>query len=311
MNKSDWNYVDRWAKKIRAIRLLGGKCIKCGNDNILMLDFHHGDKNKESTYNEIGTYRWSVIEKEISKCVLFCKNCHQKYHYPETHDFKRKLMSMKEQYKCKKCGYDECLTSLDFHHRGEEDKKFNFGYVARRNGLLVSLPELVEELNKCDLLCKNCHAIEQIDVDKFNRLKDEIYAKDVKELPCAIDQKSVIDLYSQNIRSCDIAKMLNCARSTISKVLKDNGLKTNRIIKDFKIVCLWCKKEFGVRGRYSGTRRKFCSIECKRMGNRKVQRPSKEQLEADIGNLGWMAIGRKYNVTDNAVRHWARQYGLL
>lgn len=45
--------------------------------------------------------------------------------------------------------------------------------------------------------------------------------------------------------------------------------------------------------------------------NRGSNKPSKEQLAQDIENLSWLAIGRKYNVSDNGARKWARKYGLL
>jgi integrase len=39
---------------------------------------------------------------------------------------------------------------------------------------------------------------------------------------------------------------------------------------------------------------------------RKVERPSLEQLKKDIGNLGFVGTGKKYGVSDNAVRKWLR-----
>ena len=40
-------YLLRWAKKIKAISYLGGKCKKCGDNNIFHLSFHHtGNKDK-------------------------------------------------------------------------------------------------------------------------------------------------------------------------------------------------------------------------------------------------------------------------
>lgn len=42
------------------------------------------------------------------------------------------------------------------------------------------------------------------------------------------------------------------------------------------------------------------------------RKPLKEQLEKDIQEINnWSALGRKYSVTDNTVRKWARGYGLL
>jgi len=44
---------------------------------------------------------------------------------------------------------------------------------------------------------------------------------------------------------------------------------------------------------------------------RKVKnRPSKEELEKLISGNNWSAIGRMYGVSDNAVRKWARNYGI-
>ncbi len=34
-------------------------------------------------------------------------------------------------------------------------------------------------------------------------------------------------------------------------------------------------------------------------------------LKEDIENLSWVAIGKKYGVSDNAVRKWAKKYGIL
>jgi hypothetical protein len=41
---------------------------------------------------------------------------------------------------------------------------------------------------------------------------------------------------------------------------------------------------------------------------RKVERPSYEQLMADVAAMSFLAVGRKYGVSDNAVRKWLRWY---
>ncbi len=40
-------------------------------------------------------------------------------------------------------------------------------------------------------------------------------------------------------------------------------------------------------------------------------RPSKKDLVKMIQTTSWCAIGRKYDVSDNAVRKWARKYNLI
>jgi transposase-like protein len=41
---------------------------------------------------------------------------------------------------------------------------------------------------------------------------------------------------------------------------------------------------------------------------RKVERPPRDQLVAEIRQLGYLAVGRRYGVSDNAIRKWVRQY---
>lgn len=56
--------------------------------------------------------------------------------------------------KCQRCDGTFPGAVFDFHHRGE--KNFAIG-----NELLnKSIRELAEELDKCDLLCSNCHRME-------------------------------------------------------------------------------------------------------------------------------------------------------
>ena len=47
---------------------------------------------------------------------------------------------------------------------------------------------------------------------------------------------------------------------------------------------------------------------CPAPERRKVERPSYEQLMADVASMSFVAIGRKYGVSDNAVRKWIRWY---
>jgi hypothetical protein len=55
----------------------------------------------------------------------------------------------------------------------------------------------------------------------------------------------------------------------------------------------------------------YCSPACRQFAQRKVTRPSANelrQLMTDIGN--WTALGQLFGVSDNAVRKWAKRYGL-
>src|SRR5690606_25807547 len=53
--------------------------------------------------------------------------------------------------KCEKCGYSN-PTALHFHHREPEKKLF---MISKAIGKTLDL--IQEELDKCDLICANCH----------------------------------------------------------------------------------------------------------------------------------------------------------
>jgi hypothetical protein len=57
---------------------------------------------------------------------------------------------------CSICGYNNCTYSLEFHHVIPEDK--NKKIKLTMNGLFrYNDMDIINELNKCILLCSNCH----------------------------------------------------------------------------------------------------------------------------------------------------------
>lgn len=55
--------------------------------------------------------------------------------------------------RCEGCGYSVLAAALEFHHRDPATKGFGVGNF---NG---SLARLLAEVEKCDLLCANCHRV--------------------------------------------------------------------------------------------------------------------------------------------------------
>lgn len=69
--------------RLRAINLLGGKCVVCGySRDIHALDFHHIEEaTKEFGLSDRGMTRsWEKTEREVRKCALLCANCHREVH---------------------------------------------------------------------------------------------------------------------------------------------------------------------------------------------------------------------------------------
>lgn len=56
--------------------------------------------------------------------------------------------------RCKRCGFNENISILHFHHLDPGDKKYNISEKLNRGFEFIQ-----SELNKCILLCVNCHLI--------------------------------------------------------------------------------------------------------------------------------------------------------
>lgn len=82
----------------------------------------------------------------------YCKPCTTDQTVERQRALKEKAVEYKGG-KCVKCTYDRCISALEFHHREGETKDFGLGEVK-----LTSWSEkIMQELDKCDLLCANCH----------------------------------------------------------------------------------------------------------------------------------------------------------
>ena len=102
-----------------------------------------------------------IIEKECNKHGLTefsfrkdnryrCKKCSSE----AVTNRRRKLKELSVAYKggeCSKCGYSKCIAALEFHHL--HDKSFGLSL----NGFTRSWQKIKLELDKCILLCANCH----------------------------------------------------------------------------------------------------------------------------------------------------------
>ena len=86
-----------------------------------------------------------------------CRTCSQRCCCRlSLHNKRQRLKQLAVAYKggrCKKCGYRECLAALEFHHRRPGCKDLTVKIV----GAWAWSARLRRELDKCDLLCSNCH----------------------------------------------------------------------------------------------------------------------------------------------------------
>jgi hypothetical protein len=70
-------------------------------------------------------------------------------------DSRRDMIHAIKSVPCAMCGGTFPPYCMDFHHRNPNEKAFGIGQQAG----VVGLDRLLEEIEKCDILCANCHRI--------------------------------------------------------------------------------------------------------------------------------------------------------
>lgn len=134
--------------------------------------------------------------------------------------------------KCEVCGYNKCIAALTFHHKDPNEKEFGIA----QSGIPRKFEFIKNELDKCMILCSNCHA-------ELHHQENENILHEKKRL-LLLEKEEY--LKNGKIVSSDINK----ARSKIptkEKLIELVSSKTNKEICDiydvgYQTVSKWCKK---------------------------------------------------------------------
>lgn len=178
----------------------------------------------------------------------YCKMCYSILSIQRKRKFKQICLEYLGG-KCHQCGYNKCPAALEFHHIDPSKKDFS---ISKFQKLLWEKHKdiITTELNKCIILCANCHR--ETHYDKYSNLEEYVPFK------------------------------------------KQKVYKT----------CKACNNKF------SSANKTFCSYQCYMLNNRKVERPTKDELQKLIQEYSFVKIGKMYNVSDNAIRKWCKSYSI-
>ena len=149
---------------------------------------------------------------------LRCKKCLVEYDYQKRHRIKEQLVEYKGG-KCEICGYNKCLNALDFHHRNPEEKE----YALNTANYNKSFEKLKKEVDKCILVCANCHReIHEEERDKeFLKTKTQFFP--IKKID-KIDKDLVFKLINEGKTQPEIAKIINVSVGTLKRFVSQNNI---------------------------------------------------------------------------------------
>ena len=75
------------------------------------------------------------------------------YHSTKRANRRELLSKIKQEKGCARCGYNAHPAALDFNHLDPTEKEF------RISSDVTSLEKTLREIEKCEVLCANCHRI--------------------------------------------------------------------------------------------------------------------------------------------------------
>ena len=170
--------MERYSEKILSLREEGKsykeitKILGCAMSTVSYHCQLHkmGDNNQKVTddekkqfqkmYNEVGSLKkvakltgrsFETVKKYVQVIKRLKKVTNSESVMLWRKKTKKKLIEYKGG-KCELCGYSKCERALEFHHTNPNEKDFSI------SGRSLSFDKLKNEVDKCMLVCSNCHS---------------------------------------------------------------------------------------------------------------------------------------------------------
>jgi hypothetical protein len=126
-------------------------------------------------------------------------------------------------------------------------------------------------------------------------------------------------LYKENIkeRKCELCGQGEMWNGKKMSLILDhiNGINNDNRLENLRIVCPNCNATLdthcgGNKRLLKKQKQLQNKIENFKNKRKVIDRPDYETLKLEINNMGYSATGRKYGVSDNAIRKWIKHYEL-
>ena len=117
----------------------------------------------DEVVNQFNISRSTVIKYVENKRIELTDDELRLKNYVRVKTYRQKIKERAVEYKgskCVKCGYDKCIRALEFHHIDPNQKDFHLSAYK-----VLSWDKIKIELDKCILVCSNCHKEIHFEID--------------------------------------------------------------------------------------------------------------------------------------------------
>lgn len=304
LNKS----VDSIKHKAKTLGLITRTCSKWSNDEIKFMKENYSKMGRKSiceTLNrsdssvgvkakELGLkvkYKPTFTEEELKESVgkSYCmSNLIENLNKTYTGTYVRIVKKYLIHYNIDTSHFDPHKKNKERILKGEVQIKYPIEYYLQY-GSKIGSSHLKERLYKENIkqrCCEKCGQGEEWRGDKISMILDHING----------DSK---DNRIENLRilcpNCNAALPTHCRGY---KKLNDKKISDAKKIESKEIIKLEKESNNGLTIK----KKENC------LSQRRVDRPPMEQLQQEVKELGYLGTGRKYGVSDNAIRKWIKTY---
>ena len=178
--------------------------------------------------------------------------------YQNVKDFRQRLKERATYVmgnKCACCGYNKCIQALEFHHLNPNEKEFSFGSNSNR-----SWENTRNELQKCILVCANCHREIHYGLIDNSLLKSSFDDKRAKEIDKLVDDIKTHKIYYCKVCGKEVWRGNEYCPDCAAKIRRKVERPTREQLKELIRTTPFTKigEFFGVS---DNTIRKWCKAE--------------------------------------------------
>jgi hypothetical protein len=310
-------------KRIKFKMKLGKKCELCDCDDINMLEFDHLEQ-EEKNFTISKKQSVNKIVSESKKTRLLCIWCHRLHSKTQTEE---NVFKNKEDYDYTE---EENNEEIDLENSKTCNGEFCEGKLRNRKWFYVSKGKLKSLCKKCSLYYESLRRIKNREYINNTKLKiggcKKCDKKVTMDTVCCFDFDH-IERDNKTVNVSRLAKhgynaseeidfeikkcQLLCCHCHKKKTIVDLNYTKLDMDKLYRLdnmpdpikntICPECNS---TKSGYS----ELCNP-CRGIKIRKVKtRPSYVVLKEEINETSYVAVGRKYGVSDNAIRKWVKNY---